>query len=99
VSGHPSSKPAISASPVEYGFWKTLPAGYTVMEVLAQVAGTLRRPVAHIVGARRPGDPVALVADVNRAATLLGWQPRFGLAEMVSSACAAGPDPDQSQEG
>ena len=27
VSGHPSSKPAISASPVENGFWNTMPGG------------------------------------------------------------------------
>ncbi len=44
---------------------------------------------------RRPGDPVAIYADNTRARELLGWQPTFGLEEIVQSAwrwCSTHPD-------
>jgi len=36
--------------------------------------------------ARRPGDPVAIWADNTKAREQLGWQPRYGLHEIVESA-------------
>jgi UDP-arabinose 4-epimerase len=35
---------------------------------------------------RRPGDPPLLVADVTTARKLLGWNPRFSIEEIVSTA-------------
>ncbi len=35
---------------------------------------------------RRPGDPVAIWADNTKARTLLGWQPEYGLQEIIQSA-------------
>jgi UDP-glucose 4-epimerase len=35
---------------------------------------------------RRPGDPVAIYADNTKARELLGWQPQYGLEEIVSTA-------------
>ncbi|HEX6289975.1 MAG TPA: UDP-glucose 4-epimerase GalE [Herpetosiphonaceae bacterium] len=35
---------------------------------------------------RRPGDPVAIYADNTKARTLLGWQPQYGLDEIVQTA-------------
>ena len=35
---------------------------------------------------RRPGDPVALYADRAKAHQDLGWQPRYGLREIIASA-------------
>lgn len=35
---------------------------------------------------RRPGDPVAVYADNGRAAAVLGWQPRYGLDDIIASA-------------
>jgi UDP-glucose-4-epimerase GalE len=35
---------------------------------------------------RRPGDPVAIYADNTKARTLLGWEPQYGLDEIVASA-------------
>ena len=66
-------------------------------------AGGARRGPACVIGRpipverwpRRPGDPVALVADTTRAADLLGWQPTKSLDEIVASAWqwhAAHPD-------
>ena len=38
------------------------------------------------VAPRRAGDPEILVADTTRAMELLGWQPRLGLDDIISSA-------------
>jgi UDP-glucose 4-epimerase len=35
---------------------------------------------------RRPGDPVAIYADNTKARELLGWQPQYGLEEIVQTA-------------
>lgn len=40
---------------------------------------------AEYVG-RRPGDPVAIYADNAKAKQLLGWEPKYGLEEIVDSA-------------
>jgi len=56
-----------------------------VLEAAGRVAG---RPVPARDAPRRPGDPARLWADNSRAKRLLGWQPRFGLEEIVSSAWA-----------
>jgi UDP-glucose 4-epimerase len=60
--------------------------GASVLEVLSasrRITG-IDIPAEHV--ARRPGDPVAVFADNTKAKTLLGWQPRFGLEEIISSA-------------
>jgi UDP-glucose 4-epimerase len=49
--------------------------GYTVREVVDAVGEVLGQPVPHTIGARREGDPPALVADASRARQLLGWEP------------------------
>ncbi len=63
--------------------------GHSVLEVLAQFAVDAGREVARVVAGRRPGDPASMVADAGKAATLLGWAPQFGLAEMVADTWAA----------
>ncbi len=50
-------------------------AGHSVREVLDAAAEVLGAPVPHTMGARREGDPSALVADARRAREELGWQP------------------------
>jgi UDP-glucose-4-epimerase GalE len=35
---------------------------------------------------RRPGDPVAVFADNTKARTVLGWEPQYGLNEIVETA-------------
>ncbi len=62
-------------------------AGHSVSEVIASVGRVLGRPVPHRIGARRPGDPAALVASSDRLRTQTGWQPRHsGLDAMVETA-------------
>ena len=50
--------------------------GFSVREVIETVGEVLGKPVPHEIGARREGDPPALVADASRARQVLGWQPR-----------------------
>ncbi len=60
--------------------------GFSVLEVVAAVAKCMgcNVPVWH--GQRRAGDSPRLVADYSRAAEWLGWQPKYGLKEIVTSA-------------
>lgn len=60
--------------------------GYTVREVLAEVAAAVGRRVPHEVGPRREGDPAKLIASSSLAAERLGWRSRRGLAEVVADA-------------
>jgi UDP-glucose-4-epimerase GalE len=60
--------------------------GFTVRQVLDAVERTTGRKVAHSIGPRRPGDPAVLVASNAKAREELGWQPRFGLEEIVETA-------------
>lgn len=60
--------------------------GSSVRQVLQAAERAAGRPVPAVESPRRPGDPVALWADNTRALDLLGWKPRYGLDEIVSSA-------------
>jgi UDP-glucose 4-epimerase len=60
--------------------------GSSVFEVLSAAEGVIGRPVPHELAPRRPGDPVALFADNHRARDLLGWNPEFGLDDILGSA-------------
>ncbi len=47
------------------------------------------RPIPHVFGPRRAGDPPVLVAATDRARDVLGWTPARGsLDEMIGSAWA-----------
>jgi UDP-glucose-4-epimerase GalE len=61
--------------------------GASVREVLAAAREVTGREIPHEIGPRRPGDPSTLVADPTRAASDLGFEPRFtDLREIVESA-------------
>lgn len=57
-----------------------------MMAVIERVTGVKATPV---VAPRRPGDPDAAVAVVERIAQAKGWRARFGLEEIVTSAWEA----------
>ena len=63
--------PAGAFEPVNIGGGQ----GRSVHEVVATVAKVLGHPVPHSIGGRREGDPPSLVADISRAADVLGWRP------------------------
>ena len=62
--------------------------GSSVFEVLASAEKAIGSPVPYELAPRRPGDPVALYSDGVRARILLGWDPHYGLDDIVSSAWA-----------
>jgi UDP-glucose-4-epimerase GalE len=49
--------------------------GHSVRDVIAAVEAIGQRGVPVIKGLRRPGDPPVLIADSQRARSLLGWKP------------------------
>ena len=51
--------------------------GISVNELLESVRRVSGRPVPHVIGPRREGDPARLVASSGRAQRELGWTPRF----------------------
>ena len=62
-------------------------AGTTVAEIAAAVEKAAGRPLPRKVGARRAGDPPALIASSDKARAVLGWTPkRSSIAEIVDSA-------------
>jgi UDP-glucose 4-epimerase len=61
--------------------------GHSVKEVLAAVGRVTGKPVPHVIGPRREGDPPSLVADSKRLRATLGWRPaRADLERIVSDA-------------
>ena len=61
--------------------------GFSVLEVIRSVERVTGRPVPVRYGARRTGDPLALVADPTKARIQLAWQPvRSELDDIVRSA-------------
>jgi UDP-arabinose 4-epimerase len=63
--------------------------GWSVRELVATVSKVTGRTVPVEVGARRSGDPPALVADAARARAQLGWWPLYpDLATQVAHAWA-----------
>ena len=62
-------------------------AGLSVRQVLHGAERVIGRSVPHAYGERRAGDPPVLVASIERARAILGWEPlRSSLDEMVASA-------------
>lgn len=51
--------------------------GFSVREVIEAVRRVTGRDIPVVQGERRAGDPPTLVADANRARTLLQWSPRY----------------------
>lgn len=59
--------------------------GYSVLEMLRAFEGISGQKVPYQIVARRPGDVASCFAKVDRAAQVLGWRARRGLAEMCQS--------------
>ncbi len=62
--------------------------GCSNREVVAACRDVTGQPIAVRTAARRPGDPAVLIASSERISADLGWQPRFGLLDMVADAWA-----------
>lgn len=51
--------------------------GYSVLEVIETARQVTDRPIAITIEPPRPGDPSHLIANAERARTLLGWKPAY----------------------
>ncbi|MGF7147341.1 UDP-glucose 4-epimerase [Sphingomonas zeicaulis] len=60
--------------------------GTTVHELVAEIERISGHRCRTRLESRRAGDAAALVANAERARSVLGWRPRFGLTEIVASA-------------
>lgn len=60
--------------------------GSSVLEVVAATKRVSGVDFATRLEPRRPGDPTAVYADNSRARSVLGWEPRHGLDDIVQSA-------------
>lgn len=63
--------------------------GYSVRQVIETAARVLGREVPAIDCPRRPGDLAVMVADANKAASLLKWTPRHSSLEEIIATGAA----------
>ena len=63
--------------------------GRSVLEVIAAVDRATRRTTPYSVGARREGDPAALVADASRAEAVLGWRARRSSLDEIALTAVA----------
>ncbi len=66
------------AEPINLGTGR----GSTVREMIAAFESASGRLIAHSVGPRRPGDIASCYADVEHAASRLGWRAAFDLDRM-----------------
>ncbi len=60
--------------------------GFSVMEIIKKVEEVTGLPVNYEVAERREGDPGVLVADNTKASTVLGWEPKYSLEEIITHA-------------
>lgn len=60
--------------------------GQTVLEMIASFEKTNQIQLNWRFGPRRPGDVVAVYADNTKARTVLGWEPRYTLDDMMRTA-------------
>jgi len=72
----------VNVGPVNLGSGQ----GHSVMDVLATVEQVMGAEVPRSTSTRRRGDPAVLLADVRRAADVLGWRPTRTLDEIVEDA-------------
>jgi UDP-glucose 4-epimerase len=60
--------------------------GVTVLEAIKAFEKVSGVKLNYVIGPRRPGDVVAIYANNDFAKNELGWDPKFGLDDMMSSA-------------
>ena len=60
--------------------------GVSVLEAIHAFEQVSGQKLNYRIGPRRPGDVIAVYADKSKAASLLGWQPRYGIDEIMRTA-------------
>jgi len=78
-----SSEPGFHAINIGTG------VGASVFEVIGMISEVTGKQIEPRVVDRRQGDPASLVADVSKAKEVLGWESKFDLQDIVTSAWEA----------
>lgn len=60
--------------------------GYSVKQIIDKAEEITGMKINKQITTRRAGDPAVLIADNKKAMDVLGWKPRYGLDEIISSA-------------
>ena len=63
--------------------------GYSVTEMINQIAESIGKPITPTLSPRRPGDTAQLIASIAKIEKALGWKPERSLKEMIDSAWQA----------
>ena len=61
-------------------------AGYSVLEIIRAASEVTGSPIDYDISPRRAGDPATLIASSAKIKAELGWQPRFGIRDILTSA-------------
>lgn len=61
-------------------------SGYSVRQIIDMARSITGREIPANTEPRRAGDPSTLIASNKKAETVLGWKPRFDLADIIGSA-------------
>jgi len=60
--------------------------GYTVLELINEFEKISGVKLNYRLGPRRPGDVIAIYANNDKAKNVLGWNPKYNLADMMATA-------------
>ena len=60
--------------------------GLTVLEIINEFEKVSGVKLNYEIGPRRPGDVIAIYANNDKAKNLLGWQPKYNLQQMMTTA-------------
>ena len=63
--------------------------GYSVTEMINQIAESIGKAITPTLSPRRPGDTAQLIASIAKIERDLGWKPERSLKEMIESAWQA----------
>jgi len=63
--------------------------GYSVTEMINQIAESIGKAITPMLSPRRPGDTAQLIASIAKIERDLGWKPERSLKEMIDSAWQA----------
>lgn len=85
ASGHLAAINALHGNPRENVFNLGTGVGYSVKEITFGLIEALSSNIEPILGPRRDGDPVSVIADVSLAREKLGFSATKSLQEMIQS--------------
>ena len=60
--------------------------GFSVLEIIRAAEKAAGRSIPYEIAERRPGDPAVLIASSKKIREALGWAPKYGIDEILSSA-------------